>query len=453
MRRAWCAVVALLATVGMSGGVASPAHGATARAAVPVPTPKTPIRHFVTVMQEDHSFDSYFGTYPGADGIPRGVCMPVRVGVPSDGCVKPFAIGERPLGDLGHTQSLFEAQYNGGQMNGFVAALGTGGVTNDLTMGHYTRRDLPYAWNLVGRNVLFDRFFSSAAGGNVSNHMYWITGGPGTLVGDAIPAEGWGAVPTIFDRLQAAGVSWKFYVENYDPSITFRRGREGKRGLQLVRVPLLAYARYVDDPKLFGHIAPVSEYFDDLRRGTLPAVSYVVSSGSSERPPASVRSGQRFVRSVVDGLTASSAWASSAIVVSYANWGGWYDHVLPPQVDQFGYGFRVPAFLVSPYARVGVVDHTVLDFTSILRFVEDNWRLAPLTARDGAARSLTSAFDFAAAPRPAVFVPAGRPAASVTRSPAGIVYLSYFLAVVFGSALLGYAIWRAARHRAEAVPT
>lgn len=452
MRRAWRALAVLSVAAGMSTGAVSPAGASSAAAARP-PAAKTPIRHFVTLMQEDHSFDSYFGTYPGADGIPAGVCMPVRVGVPADGCVKPFAIGERPLGDLGHTQALFDAQYNAGQMNGFVAALSKGGVTNDLTMGHYARRDIPYAWNLVRRNVLFDRFFSSAAGGNVSNHMYWITGGPGALVGDAIPAEGWGATPTIFDRLEAAGVSWKFYVENYDPSITFRRGREGKRGLQLVRVPLLGYARYVDDPKLFGHIAPISEYFEDLRRGTLPAVSYVVSSGSSERPPASVRSGQRFVRSVVDGLTASSAWPTSAIVVSYANWGGWYDHVVPPQVDQFGYGFRVPAFLVSPYAKVGVVDHAVLDFTSILRFVEDNWGLAPLAARDGAALGLASAFDFAAAPRPAAFVSAGRPAASVVHSPAGVVYASYVLAVLLVIALLAYAIRRGGRRGAKAVPT
>ena len=106
----------------------------------------------------------------------------------------------------------------------------------------------------------------------------------------------------------------------------------------------------------------------------------------------------------------SPEWSSTAFVLTYDSWGGWYDHVRPPTVDRYGYGFRVPALLVSPYARHGAIDHTTLDFTSILRFIEDNWHLAPLAQRDASANSIASAFDFSAPPRAAEIVPTSRQA-------------------------------------------
>ena len=144
---------------------------------------------------------------------------------------------------------------------------------------------------------------------------------------------------------------------------------------------------------------PLSQYYKDLANGTLPAVSYIAPSGASEHPPGSVQSGMRFVRTVINNLMASPSWKSSAFLLSYDDWGGWYDHVRPPQIDGFGYGFRVPAILVSPYARRGYVDHTTLDFTSGLKFIEENWGLAPMTRRDATATSIAGAFDFNQAPR------------------------------------------------------
>ena len=125
----------------------------------------------------------------------------------------------------------------------------------------------------------------------------------------------------------------------------------------------------------------------------------MVPSGASEHPPGNLQAGQRFVRQLVNGLMQSRYWNSSAFMWSYDDWGGWYDHVRPPKVDKFGYGFRVPALLVSPYARRGHVDHTTLDFTSALKFIEDNWDLKPLAKRDASAANITSAFDFSRAPR------------------------------------------------------
>lgn len=428
--------------------IAPPAGAASAPAGGGAAT-RTPIKHIVTLMQEGHSFDNYFGTFPGAAGIPEGVCMPVAPGA-GPSCVRPFVIGKQPLATLDHDRSAFEAARNGGAMDGFVAAQRNRVAPSTLTMGHYRRSDLRYYWNLADRYVLFDRFFSASTGGTVANHLFWVTGTSGALASDAIPPGGLGDLPTIFDRLQAAGVTWKFYVQNYDPRATYERGPHAERSAQIGRVPLLGYARYINDPALFSHIVPISEYYDDVQRGSLPAVSYIVPSGTSERPPSNIQSGQRFVRSLVDGLSASREWSSSAFIWTYDSWGGWYDHVVPPRVDPDGYGFRVPALLVSAYARRGYVDHTQLDSTSILRFIEDNWSLPPLSTRDASAASLVHAFDFAAAARPAGLVPADHAAGVAVRSRTSIAVALYLIALAVAVSLIGAVLWRA-RGRPEAV--
>jgi len=408
------------------------------------PQPTTPVKHFITLMQENHSFDNYFATYPGADGIPAGVCMPRAPGKPKAGCVKPFRIGNRSVEDLSHSYKTFLAQYRDGKMNGFVSAFPVNGQT---AMGHYDGRDLPYYWNIADEYVLFDRFFSSAHGGSVWNHMYWVTGTPGNPDGDTIPKEGFGDLPTIFDRLEAAGISWKFYVQNYDPTITFRARALGDRGSQIVWVPLLNYARYVDDPKLFSHIVDLDEYYHDLERGTLPAVSFIAPSGSSEHPPGSIKSGQRFVRTLVNALKRSSSWKDSAFMWTYDDWGGFYDHVRPPKVDRRGYGFRVPALLVSPYARRGQVNSTTLDYTSMLKFIEENWRLKPLAERDARANSIASAFDFSSPAREAVLLPATRGEPVPPEPKRSVIYVAYAVALGLASLVIAAAALAAARAR------
>ncbi|GBD21384.1 Phospholipase C 3 [bacterium HR28] len=371
------------------------------------PEPNTPIRHFIVLMQENHTFDNYFGTYPGADGIPPDTCMPVDPTDPASECVEPFHIGNLPIEDLDHSVVTFRRQLNGGRMNGFIWALRLRNHDGRIAMGYYDGRDLPYYWNLASEYVLFDRFFSSAHGGSVWNHMYWIAAVPGTEK-NSIPAEGFSNdIVTIFDRLNEAGLTWKFYVQNYDPSITYRTRTEvvGPRAAQVVWCPLLAIPRYLDDPELFRHIVPLDEYFTDLQNGTLPNVAYIVPSGASEHPPGSIQAGQRFVRSLIQALMRSPYWWNSAFLVTYDDWGGWYDHVPPPQVDDYGYGFRVPAFLVSPYAKRGFIDSTTYDFTSILKFIEENWDLEPLAERDARATSIRNAFDFTQPPRQPAFIP------------------------------------------------
>jgi phospholipase C len=433
-----CRALAVLALV---GAAVAPAD-ATARNA-----PTTPIRHLVVLMQENHSFDNYFGTYPGADGIPAGTCVPRSFQDTALPCVKPAHVGGRAVSGLGADPALFKRQYNGGRMDGFFAAYGVGRGLSGLPdpMGYYDARDLPYAWNLAGRYVLFDRFFASARGGSVWNHLFAISATPGNRGADTQPPAGYTDTTTIFDRLEDAGIPWRFYVNDYDPTNTIVS--PGDRTSQLRQVPLLAMPRVVRSPRLLSHIVDMQDFYDDAQAGRLPAVSYIAPGALSEHPPSKLIEGQTFVRTIVSELMRSPDWSSTALVLTYDNWGGWYDHVLPPTVDRYGYGFRVPALLVSPYARRGAIDHTTLDFTSILRFIEDNWRLAPLAARDASANSIVSAFDFSAPPRAAELVSRSSLPAPRAKVHTGVVFWAYGGAFVLALALLAAAL--ATRRRAS----
>lgn len=475
-------IPALLLVSSTSNGVEpAPSRGSTtdlvaarntdAVAAVPTPTPSpapspapapppspspseaestpttTPIKHFIYLMQENHSFDNYFGTYPGADGFPPGTCVPVRVAEPDGECVEPYWIDGNPISDLGHTESVFRAQLNQGENDGFIEAFADEGDPTRQAMGYYDDRDLPYYWNVADNYVLFDRFFTSAGGGSVWNHMFWVTGTAGNPEGDSIPADGFGDIPTIFDRLEEKGVSWKFYIQNYDPSITYRTYRtvdDANKGAQVVWAPVLAYARYIDDPVLFDKIAPLEDYYVDLADGTLPSVAFMVPSGASEHPPGSIAAGSRFIRTLHTALMRSSAWDSSAFLWTYDDWGGWYDHVAPPQVDEYGYGYRAPALLVSPYAKKGYVDNTELDFTSGLKFIQENWEVEPLAKRDREANNFLTAFDFSAPPRAPVLLPDNRDKPEDYPSPQRVIYLTYGVGALIPVVLLFLAArpWR-----------
>ena len=305
-------------------------------------------------------------------------------------------------------------------MDGFVRALNLRRQDGTVAMGYYDRDDLPFHWAVADQYVLFDRFFSSSLRGGDANHTFWVAGRPEL-----------GNGPTIFDRLQQRGISWKFYIAGHDPKLNIRTPpgkRDAHWGRVLDDVPILKLPRFADDRHLASHIVDLGEYYKDLQEGTLPAVSFMVDYGASEHPPGDLVLGQRLVRSLVNGLMASSAWKDSAFLYSYDDWGGWYDHVRPPKVDAAGYGFRVPALLVSPYARRGHVDHTQLDQTAGIRFVEENWGLAPVGGRDAAARTFTAAFDFSSPPRAPslLFENLGGVGGSVARRPASRLLYGFY---------------------------
>jgi phospholipase C len=429
------------------------ATAAAVPAAAAARTPTTPIRHLVVLMQENHSFDNYFGTYPGADGPPAGTCLPRSFQDASLGCSGPVHVGGHAVSGLGSDPKLFARQFRAGRMDGFVAAYrvgrGLGGLPNPL--GYYDDRDLPFAWNLADRFVLFDRFFSSARGGSLWNHLFAISATPGNRAADELPASGFVDTTTIFDRLEDASIPWRFYVKDYDPTNTIEDPVAGDRAAQLLQVPLLAMPRYVRSPQLKAHIVDMQEFYRDAQAGRLPAVSYIAPGGTNEHPPGKLIAGQTFVRTIVNELMRSPQWSSTAFVLTYDSWGGWYDHVLPPTVDRYGYGFRVPALLVSPYAKRGAINHETLDFTSILRFIEDNWRLDPLAQRDARAHSIASAFDFSAPPRAPELISTSRTAPQAAAVHTRMVYWAYG-----GAALLAFGMIAvapvSARRRIGATP-
>jgi phospholipase C len=452
--------IALLAALVAGSAAASVSRAATVASSHRA---KTPIEHFVTLMQENHTYDNYFGTYPRGNGFPAHVCVPIDPLKPRRGCVRPFHLGSNRVvpADPAHSTAIAREQFNHGRMNGFVRALDRVNQDGRLAMGYRNGRDLPYYWNLAAQYVLYDRFFSSAMSDNFVNHLYWVTGGPagepavprGEELGHALPTDGAHGLTTIFDRLDRAGVSWKFYVQDYNPNLTYRTFRRfpATRASQVVRVPLLSMPRYLQNPRLRSHIVPLDRYYDDLLDDKLPAVSYIVPSGPTEHPPSSVGSGQAFVRSLINSLIQSPEWKSSAFLLSYDEWGGWYDHVKPPQVDGYGYGFRVPALLVSPYARRGFIDSTQLDYTSILRFIEENWNLKPLTSRDAHANSVAGGFDFRQAPRAGVLTAStrgGAPLETNVRRP--VIYGLYGGAFCVPVVLLGFALFSERRRRDSA---
>jgi phospholipase C len=438
--RKLAAVVAFLALA------AVPAQATTPQTPANTPT-TTPIKHFIVLMQENHSYDNYFGAYPRGDGIPAGTCQPKNLKHPDQGCVKPFEIAGHVVEDLNHSQRVAHRQLNHGAMNGFVDALRReSGKVQPNTMGHYDGNDLPYYWNIADKFVLFDRFFTSSMGGSVSNHMYWVTGTPGNKTDEVIPPEGFNQT-TIFDRLEAKGISWKFYVQNYDPGITFRNRGIGDRGSQIVWVPLLNYPRYLDNPRLAGKIVDLNQYYADLEHGTLPSVAFIAPAGSSEHPPGSIQAGERFVRTLINSLMRSDSWKSSALMWTYDDWGGWFDHVKPPKVDRWGLGFRAPALLVSPYARRGHIEHTVLDFTSMLKFIEQNWGVKPLASRDRQANSIAPAFDFKSPPRSPEFVAAERGTIQPKQPHRTVIYIAYGLALLLAGGAIAAALVSERRRR------
>jgi phospholipase C len=395
----------LLGTAPAASALSMPA--ATGAAAVPHPA-TTPIKHFVFLMQGGRTFDNYFGTYPGADGLGAGTCQPLSVSDPAGQCVKPFLLDNSERAPLGANATIIASQLNGGKMNGFVAAYQQQGRDGAMAMGYYNATQLPFYWEAAQSYVLFDHFFSSAQYDIRNSRSYWVSASPAPGGTGRIPAGGYGNLQTIFDRLQAAHVSWKFYVQGYNPRQTYKSASPDSTETQTARVPLVDFQRFTQDPSLASHIVGLDQYYRDLQAGTLPAVAYVASSsGDDERSAQSVSAGQSMVSTMTTQLMQSKYWDDSAFMWSYDGSGGWYDGVRPPTVAGQTLGYRVPAVLISAYARKGLVSHTVLDYTSALKFIEQNWTLAPLTARDAHANSLMSAFDFGAGPRVPVLLRAG----------------------------------------------
>lgn len=337
---------------------------------------RSPISKIVVVLQENHTFDNYFGTYPAADGtLGKGLRLPISQGGPP--AAGPTHSTSLTPVELNHNWNAAHADYDAGKMDGFVYTEG-----NEATLAYFDRSDLPRYWAAADNYVLCDRYFTSAMTESLPNHLFLVAGTCGGIIDDHIPATL--PFPPIFAQLDAHGVSWKVYgFTNYYEKFGYVQQTPGAK----------------------ANFFPGSRFATDLASGTLADVTWIIGApGGSEHPPANVQTGQNGVADgVINALGKSPYWPTLALFVTWDDYGGFYDHVPPPQVDAFGYGFRVPCLVISPYARAGWVDHTVNDHTSILKFVEAQYSLNSLSTRDALANNLSEAFDFTTPPRS--FVP------------------------------------------------
>jgi phospholipase C len=234
---------------------------------------------------------------------------------------------------------------------------------------------------------LCDNFFSSLSGPSGPNHLYTVAAQSGGLVNNPghgiIGEQGVYAFPTLAEALQKARISWKYYDEQDDPKAN------------TLFNPLPGFVSFEENPELMKHLVSQKEFTKDLSGDGFPEVSWIVPEEKhSEHPPADVEAGMWHVTEIVNEIMKSRHWQDTAIIVVWDDYGGFYDHVAPPKVDEYGLGPRVPALVISPYSRKGFVNHSQFDFTSPLKLVETRFALAPLTERDRNAKDMLDCFDF-----------------------------------------------------------
>jgi phospholipase C len=351
------------------------------------PQPTNRIDHILFLVQENHSFDNYFGSFPGANGLTDRMKQPLQPG--GEKFISPFHFTFPLNHDLDHSWETAHAAYNKGKMDGFVSAEGSLD-----TMGYYNGEDLLNYWSYAKSYTLADNFFSSLLGPSLPNHLYTVAAQSGGDTRNRLkPPNGEYDFPTLAELLENSNVTWKYY--------------EGKRNPHTFWLwnPLPGFRSFQENPSLMSHLVTNTEYFQDLRNGTLPSVAWIVPNiRESEHPPVNIEVGMWYVTTFVNALMKSPYWNNTLLVITWDDYGGFYDHVPPPQVDTYGYGFRVPAIFVSPYAIANHIDHTRYDFTSVLKTIENRFNLKPLTERDSEAKDISHSLKLSQRPLPPLII-------------------------------------------------
>jgi phospholipase C len=427
------------------------------------------IQHVIVVMQENRSFDQYFGTFPGADGIPMSggrpaVCIPN----PPGPCERPYHDTADVNGGGPHGEGAAVADVDSGRMDGFIktalkgkktcsdpddpACTQKAGGTVDAA-GYHTAAEIPNYWAYADDFVLDDHMFEPVKSWSLPDHLYMVSAwsarcadsNPYSCVNEIVGPYS----PAVFDQavvqevdtgttaidlawtditwlLYHYGVSWAYYVQTgTQPDCDDDNAETCAEPAQSWTTPgiwnPLPLFNDVQDDHQISNVQPLDNYFAAAKAGTLPAVSWVTPSGAdSEHPPASVHQGQAYVTAIVNAAMESPDWDSTAIFLAWDDWGGFYDNVVPPAVDENGYGLRVPAIVISPYAKKGYIDHQTLSSDAYLKFIEDDFldgaRLNPATDGRPDPRpdvredepelgNLVADFDFNQAPRAPVLLP------------------------------------------------
>jgi phospholipase C len=381
-----------------------------------------PIKHVIFIIKENRTTDHLFGRFPGVDGVTQGL----------DGeRVRPLTKPpDRLAEDIPHCYECAIESWNEGRMDNFARTEPGERYAYTQMQG---REDLPNYWRWAEEFVLSDNFFASAQGPSFPNHLYTIAAQSGgthfnpnqdqarvtIFTQETGLAKSWGCdtleetyvevvdsegqierVPPCFDfkteadLLDGRGIPWSYYAAWND-----QRGYVFSAFSAIERVRM--------NPEVWErHIFPVDNFVADVEDGRLAPVTWITPRYElSEHPEWSFCHGENWTTEIVNAVMESEFWKDTAIFLTWDDYGGFYDHVPPPQVDRFGFGFRVPLLTISPYAKRGYIDSQVGEFSSVLRFIEDNWGLSQLTHRDRDAFNLGYAFDFEQRPRRPLVVP------------------------------------------------
>jgi phospholipase C len=449
--RAFIALAVAVVVTACSGSVTAPP------VLQPTAAPLHSIRHVVILLQENRSFNNLFMGFPGADTASSGKCKNVdneapwcprsgvvtltRVTLESDGA---YGFGQ----DLDHSHRAFEVECDLNaahicRMDGFdlinFGAAGSGSPARLYPYKYVVRRETKPYWALAQQYTLADHMFFTATAASFIAHqqiiagttqisatesltdqpdnMPWGCDAPRDTQVDVLLSDGreiyaphpglpfpcFTQYKTMADLLDAANATWRYYVDPW-------YGTEGDfsggvwNGFDAIRK-----VRYGPDWKAHV-IEPNSRFFTDLKRGALPEVSWVIPNlADSDHPASGCNGGPRWITSVVNAIGTSKYWSSTAIVLLWDDWGGWYDNVAPPQINYTSLGFRVPMIVISPYAKPHYVSRTEYNFGSVLKFVEQNFGLGSLGTTDATANSMNDVFDFTQ--RANVFKPAPLPSA------------------------------------------
>ncbi len=402
----------MAAFIGCGGNAPAPlgvthSHTEAVRQTSSTPSP-SPIKHIIIVIQENRSFDNLFNGFPGADTV--------RIGKKHDGTS--VSLTAQPLAevvDISHTHTAFKSAYDGGKNDGFdleheIVPKGATPPPATFPYSYSQQTDVQPYWTLGQQYTLADRMFQSNTGPSFPAHQYliaarsaaaenpchypWGCDSPaGTLVAylDQKGNEHNTLFPcfdyqTVGDLLDANSLAWRYYA----PTIT-----SVFNGYDAIK-----HIRYGSDwPTRF--VSPETTFFKDVAAGKLAPVTWIVPAFlNSDHAGARYDWGPAWVTRVVNAVGSSKFWASSAILVVWDDWGGWYDHVAPPQLDYMGLGFRVPLLVISPFSKHGYISHVQHEFGSVARFIETTYGLPSLGMTDARSDDLADCFDFTQTPKP-----------------------------------------------------
>jgi phospholipase C len=373
-----------------------------------------PIKRVVYLMLENRSFDNLFGRFPGVRGARTGV----RAGreVPLRRCP------EWLPGDLPHDTTAWRVSHNDGRMDGFAI----GDFGGAFAYSQFAAADIPNYFAWAKEYVLCDNFFASVAGPSYANHLFFIAGQAGGAIDNPENIETkWLNDGRVFKSWGCDAYGDNVFVNVETPDGRIERHETcfdfGTVGEQLSKRDI-DWAYYSADPYQAGyiwqayssirdvfhneefwdeHIWPVDDLLRDIEAEVLPAVTWITPRFQlSDHPPFSTKHAHNWVTDIVNAIMRSAMWNETAIFITWDEWGGLYDHVVPPRVDHVELGFRVPMLVISPFARRGYIDDSFGEFSAPLRFITDNWGLPHLTSRIADAHGFKHVFDFRSKGRP-----------------------------------------------------